>query len=370
MQNAENVRICASCGYVLPAPVSTGTPVQVKTSGLAIAAFVLGLLSLFTLGLTVLPAIVLGIIALVAIGRSGGRLTGTAFAVIGTVIPVFSIFFIGLLMAILMPALARTRQLAFRMTCGTNLSGLGKAMLIYSNDYQDEFPRAGGRSTEWAGQTPNWLGADRRQAFDLAPDGSGGRASVNASLYLLVKYTEVTPKSFVCKGDVATTEFTLRDIPPGVDLIDAWDFGPPEESSKHCSYAYHIPYGQFALTTSNAPGLAVAADRNPWIDSHFAAAADFSRFRPDIAPFNGDANQARYGNAMTHQLDGQNVLFLDSHVEFAKRAYCALEDDNIYTISTSQTAGDPLGTPPKLGSRPANRKDSLLVHDPPPMREY
>jgi len=56
---------------------------------------------------------------------------------------------IALLMGILMPALARVRQLAFRMTCGTNLSGIGKAMLIYANDYEDELPRAGGRNSEW-----------------------------------------------------------------------------------------------------------------------------------------------------------------------------------------------------------------------------
>ena len=56
---------------------------------------------------------------------------------------------IALLMGILMPALARVRQLAFRMICGTNLSGIGKAMLLYSNDYQDELPRAGGRNTTW-----------------------------------------------------------------------------------------------------------------------------------------------------------------------------------------------------------------------------
>ena len=37
---------------------------------------------------------------------------------------------IALLMGILMPALARVRQIAFRMICGTNLSGIGKAMLI------------------------------------------------------------------------------------------------------------------------------------------------------------------------------------------------------------------------------------------------
>jgi len=41
---------------------------------------------------------------------------------------------------VLMPALARVRQTAFRMTSGTNLSAIGKASLIYSNDYDDQLP--------------------------------------------------------------------------------------------------------------------------------------------------------------------------------------------------------------------------------------
>ena len=52
---------------------------------------------------------------------------------------------IALLMGILMPALARVRQIAYRMVCGTNLSGIGKAVLLYANDNEEEFPKAGGR---------------------------------------------------------------------------------------------------------------------------------------------------------------------------------------------------------------------------------
>lgn len=43
-------------------------------------------------------------------------------------------------MGVTMPALARTRQLAFRMTSGTNLSGIGRACLVYANDHDDNFP--------------------------------------------------------------------------------------------------------------------------------------------------------------------------------------------------------------------------------------
>jgi len=42
--------------------------------------------------------------------------------------------------AVLMPALARTRQLAQRMTSAQNLSGIGKACLIYANDHDDKLP--------------------------------------------------------------------------------------------------------------------------------------------------------------------------------------------------------------------------------------
>src|SRR5512136_864115 len=119
---------------------------------------------------------------------------------------------IALLMGILMPALSRVRQLAFRLTCGTNLSGIGKAMLLYANDYQDELPRAGGRTSAW-GAVTDWTAANRYQAFGLAADGSSGKATISSCFYLLVKYTEVTPKSFVCKGDAGTTEFKLSALP-------------------------------------------------------------------------------------------------------------------------------------------------------------
>ncbi len=281
---------------------------------------------------------------------------------------------IALLMGILMPALARVRQIAFRMTCGTNLSGIGKAMLIYANDYEDELPRAGGRGTDW-GAPVVWDAIDRIRAYSLGTDGSGGRATISSSFYLLVKYAEVTPKSFICKGDSGTTEFNLADYPsrPATidELIKAWDFGGEsgggDPASYHCSYAYHQPYGSaYALTSSSEPGMAVAADRNPWIPSPAATVAKtFAGFKPDIPPtFTGTAEQAKYGNAISHQDDGQQVLFMDMHVDFEKRSYCAVEDDNIYTFLQGGLGHPQLGTPPiPFVSIPGHRKDSLLVHD-------
>jgi prepilin-type N-terminal cleavage/methylation domain-containing protein len=268
---------------------------------------------------------------------------------------------IALLMGILMPALARVRQIAFRMVCGTNLSGIGKAMLIYANDYEDELPRSGGRNSVWAAQIPDWQALNRFGAYNVNPDGTGGTANISSCFYLLVKYAEVTPKSFICKGDSGAIEFKPADH--GIvdrDLIDLWDFGTyvdtADNPSTHCSYSYHVPFGLYALTTSSEPGMAVAADRNPWMDSPGASANDISLFVPE-----GGKEAVQVGNAIAHQGDAQNVLFLDIHVGQEKRSYCGINDDNIYTL---WDGGDiRKGAVPTIGSEPMDRLDSLLCHD-------
>jgi prepilin-type N-terminal cleavage/methylation domain-containing protein len=277
---------------------------------------------------------------------------------------------IALLMGILMPALAKVRQIAHRMVCGSNLSGIGKAMLIYANDYEDELPRAGGRNTLWGGSVV-YDAPDRFRAYGLAANGTGGNATITSSFYLLVKYAEVTPKSFICKGDSGTSEFKLSEYNRGdLEFIDCWDFGPAPDPRKHCSYTYHMPYGLYALTTSSEPGMAVAGDRSPWIASPAATAKDMALFNPV-----GNTDQQKVGNSISHQEDGQNVLFMDSHVYFEKRSFCAINDDNIYTY---WDGGDIRrgGLPIPGQTEPKDRKDSFLVHDgeggggttPPPRR--
>ena len=236
-ENPEGAQVCSGCGSPLPGSSAPAEQPITKTSGLAIAAFVLGILSPFTLAITAIPAVVLGIISLVKIEKSGGRLTGIAFAVIGITIPL-----VAFLVMISYALLRTTGGGAYRMTCGSNLSSIGKAMLIYANDYDGKLPRAGGRGTIWQPKINNWQASDRITAYNLQPDGSGGAASISASFYLLIKYSEISAKPFVCTHDKGTTEFKAAEY--GVrdkELIDLWDFGP--DPWKHCSYAYHIPTG-------------------------------------------------------------------------------------------------------------------------------
>jgi hypothetical protein len=356
-ENPDDAQFCSFCNCALPA-ASQAQNVNVRVSRLAMAAFLCAILSILfpPFGFV---AIILGIVSFIMIDASGGKQTGTLFAILAILVPVFTFFVI-----FVHSVLLRPRSVAFRMTCGTNLSGIGKAMLIYANDYEDQLPRAAGPASKW-GPTPNWQALDRPTAFGLSARGTGGQATISASLYLLIKYAEVTPKTFVCTNDSGTTEFKpakyrVRDK----ELIELWDFGP--NPAKHYSYSYHMPYGQYALTSSSLPGMAVAADRTPWIDSPAAKAKDFSPFKPDLPQFGGTTEQARYGNSISHKEDGQQVLFMDCHVEFAKRSYCAIDDDNIYT-HLPDGLGDPqIGKPPvPFTSQPGHKKDSFLVHDPP-----
>jgi len=373
--NSDDARFCNACGFVLP---NTGP--DVKISRKAVGSFVCAIVTFicFIPGLvaTIDPrvldphfniveniacvsilaggiAVILGIIALAQIAASGGLLTGYGFAVLGAVLPPIMIFMLA------WHNIGRWRAtIPNRMVCGTNLSGLGKDMLIYSNDYDDALPSAVGSKGRWVARSPWWAADSRENAYGLSDSNAvDGRASVSASLYLLVKYSDVKLKSFVCKEDYGTREFNPARYGAGDrNPADLWDFGP--NPPRHCSYAYHVPYGPYAITTSSEAGAAVLADRNPWFDSPFEKARDFSEFEPDVPPFSGQ----QYGNSTVHHREGQNVLFLDGHVGFENFSFCGVNDDNIYTYWNGQDIRR--GSPPKLGSQPADRLDSLLVNDP------
>jgi len=192
-QNPDVALVCKSCSAVLTPPTAQAPITPAKTSGLAVAALVLAILSPFTCFITAIPAIIIGIIALVMIPQSRGQLKGTGLAITGIVLPVVLVPVAACLMGMLMPALARVRQIAFRVVCGQNMSGLGRAMLIYANDYGDEFPT----QTEWCD--------------------------------LLMKYADVPREQFRCKGALEgpcnyamnknVWNFSRGDVPPDMVVL-------------------------------------------------------------------------------------------------------------------------------------------------------
>ena len=266
------------------------------------------------------------------------------------------------LMAVVPVACRQARQEATESVCTNNLALLGRAMIVYAGDYDGRFPRASGENAQWGSVC--WDAPNRMEAYGHNADGVGGRATIGSNLYLLVKYAEVSPATFICPTDLGVHEFKLAEHTDGdLTLTDIWDFG--DISGEHYSYAYHCPFGPYPLTTSRDPGLAVLADRNPWI-----VGQPFERFVPDIPPYNGTAKQACAGNTTSHDGTGQNVLFLDGHVRFKERPYCGLDNDNVYTISDKSDGGSPAGGKPWFGqSEPKNPRDSVLLTDPAPYRD-
>ena len=304
---------------------------------------------------------------------------------------------IALLMGILMPALARVRQIAYRMVCGANQSGIGKAMLIYANDYEEEYPKAGGPCAEWGqdGEIKAYMAQNGRQ-YGKMP---GAEVTITSSLYLLVKFADVTTKQFVCKGDIGTKVFQLSEIedelPEDVeDLTDLWDFGDTQSTAlwpgQYESYAYHMPYvdttataacTSFPITSVSNPACPVLADRNPCLDKNSAVyycGADPEELRDPS--WQTDPPPERYvdpdktGNSAAHQREGQNVLFNDQHVNFEKFPNVGISNDNIWFPWQSTTIPDQeyreMGEngcddcPDRNGDEaPKAEKDAYLVHE-------
>ncbi len=120
------------------------SPPEKPRTGMAITALVLGILSLCCPPLAVplgVPALVLGIIALVRAGRQPLRHGGKGLAIGGICTGGGAILLLlPLMIAILLPSLARAREIAKRSVCGSNLRGVGQGIRVYANDYDSSFP--------------------------------------------------------------------------------------------------------------------------------------------------------------------------------------------------------------------------------------
>ncbi len=262
---------------------------------------------------------------------------------------------IAMLLAILMPALSRVRTLAYQMICGTNQSGIGKAILLYSSENEQKYPEfgPGGEGgqyiarTAWAGFLDPYEWDERDNYTEYS--GEDADTTVTASMYLLVKYADVNPSQFICSAQGAT-KFELDDYEsqiaaanPAEDITECWDFGPRPD--KHVSFAFNYPYSDYNPDGSSPPATPLMADTNPWMTANpLGSAPTTTVWTPAGTPNTmedpqhidySDAAQTSYyklGNSASHGLEGQNVLFNDMHVKFQKTPNVGIEQDNIYTI--------------------------------------
>lgn len=232
-----------------------------------------------------------------------------------------------------------------RIVCATNLKGIGTAMMTYGLDYDDEYPVIGGKDAPWS-KTLGW-DYDNVSA-KYFPGGAQKKSprTITASWYLLVREADVDPASFICK-ESSQTRF---ENTTGYDLTELWDFG--YDPYKHVSYAMQNPFGKFPATGAGNPGAAIAADMSPWFkDGNIVSPASGSV--PPYPDSNTGLRADRLGNSLNHEGEGQNVLFGDGHVEFARTANVGVDGDNIYTYWSNET--DPTDDDKQVGVNPVAR---------------
>jgi general secretion pathway protein G len=133
-ENPDDAQLCRSCGWILTSISTVSPSPDAKTSGLAIASLVLGILSFFTFFLTALPAIILGIVALVKIGKSAGRLKGKGFAITGICLSSATMIIISLYVALLVVITAPKIDQARVTTTKANLKMLHNAVNQFKMD--------------------------------------------------------------------------------------------------------------------------------------------------------------------------------------------------------------------------------------------
>jgi prepilin-type processing-associated H-X9-DG protein len=268
------------------------------------------------------------------------------------------IFVIALLFALLMPSLSKVKRISTRVVCGTNLKGLGTAMVVYANDYEGRFPELPGEGP-WSRE----LGF----VFDMAgPDFARGGAQANvgrtisASWYLLVREADVSPKSFVCP-ESDQEPFGGR-YSPRHDITELWDFG--DDPYMHVSYSMHNPYGEFPADGTRSAGFAVAADMSPWFKDGNIVPPGRDGQAPQLImeywtkkllksrPMH-QANSWNHGGGAGRGGEGQNVLFGDGHTSYEKLSDVGVKHDGIYTYW--QAPGEPTEAERRIGKNPTGR---------------
>ena len=203
---------------------------------------------------------------------------------------------IALLIAILLPSLARARELSKRTVCGTNLKAVGSASVMYGNDNAGSWMIPPHKSVGFDLDLPNDIiiwpgtmgghdgGVDQKFRQSLwsndsipAPWGhpdDATRVSVSRAFWQLIRETRIAPKQVVCPSSDDDVIDPLRDNPDGNTIPGDRNVRSPDvfydfEGYRTCSYAYQVPFGNSKANKAKPSGradprLVVMADKGPF----------------------------------------------------------------------------------------------------------
>ncbi|MEW6252842.1 MAG: hypothetical protein AB1716_19570 [Planctomycetota bacterium] len=305
-----------------------------------------------------------------------------------------------LLLAILLPSLARAREIAKRAVCAANQRALGQCFRVYSNENRDWWPAhpfavapledaaaepgppPGRHSVRWVGT----MGSNDFLKISENSTKSPERNHPSRALFLLVINGSATSRTFVCPSSRDIEDLMRNHGPdapaqrspvacnPGVTRFDFVGYHT-------LSYGYQLPFGPRARPHENLdPRMAMLADKGPYYEAGGPGLEGTETTRDQRSAVNPPAEASAGGtgdeirakpdrfwrpyNSRNHHGEGQNVLFVDSHVEFVKRPIVGVNYDNIYTLQSGLSlAGSVLGMVPgpdePLG--PGTQTDSFIV---------
>ena len=265
------------------------------------------------------------------------------------------------LVAFLIPTTHGTRCGGNRVKCQSNLSQIGKALLLYSNENKGRFPQ-----THWVPGAPISLTNDGfadAKPFDVAPT-PGTTNNIPAAMFLLVRTQDLTTEVFTCPSG-ASEKDQLANLPADKRGNFTGTGQPGGSVVNNVAYSFVNVYPSDAALKKKYQTFITA------FSSDFAIAADISPLPTDDPLWktlntNSPRAVVMKGNSRNHDSDGQNVLYADGHAEFQQTPLCGTQRDNIYTVNAVSPGGDLSVTGDTAsGTDPAHAADSvLLIHGP------
>lgn len=246
---------------------------------------------------------------------------------------------IGLLIAILLPALSIVRRSANRRNDAANLKGIFTGLAGYADDNRNSYPK---------------YFTDNNSATDVAigftadpitgksvPTSFAGDANydnnVSAALWLMARGEYLQPKIFINPASADT----INPIDRNLAISDYYDF----LTADNLSYSMINMYDSVVSTkwtSSVGPETVMLGNNNNGLPSITATVANSY----DIAATTPIDLQEM--NSLDHDGAGQNFVYADGHAEFKRNPLAAFSDtDNVYTYNdaaATKTDATAIGT--------------------------
>jgi prepilin-type N-terminal cleavage/methylation domain-containing protein len=249
---------------------------------------------------------------------------------------------IALLISILLPSLGRAKELANRVYCAANLSGITKSMVTYAQEQGDYYPAVPGPAAGTSYLTPLAASSATAATADAAVQSlyqtTAQQGSPEACLWVMVQNRNTpTPKIYLCKSDPYIAAPALTSDANG-KYYDNF------QRSDQLSYAIVYPWTSSGTV---APWWRDTLDSSLVVMSDLAPLAVAGSYNPAVTQ--GVASTMY--NSPNHAGQGQNVSYGDAHVDWARTPRVGANNDNIFTLggtvtTTTETAISAAGSLP------------------------